>query len=147
MQREPIPNHPRIFSLRERHTDHKRTVPQSIATNNPVCQDPFVSMCQKGKIELILVKDIVFVKAESNYVRIHTQQDHSIMLAKTLKQVSTKLELLGFVRVHQSYLVHPHQIKCYHIRDGILFLHSGKEIPVSRSHRKFVAQTLAAWSF
>ena len=146
MYKELVPTHPLIFSLRDRNPDHKRTAPISIAPNNPIDHNLYVSICQNGKIEMILVKDIVFVKAESNYVRIYTLHGHNIMLAKTLKQVSTKLELLGFVRVHQSYLVHPQQIQSYQIRDGTLFLHSGKEIPVSRSHRKIVSETLSAWA-
>ncbi|MBL0007134.1 MAG: LytTR family transcriptional regulator [Saprospiraceae bacterium] len=146
MQREPVTNHPLIFSLRERNPDHKRTGPLFMASNNSVYQDPFVSMCQKGKIEFILVKDIVFVKAESNYIRIHTLQGNCIMLAKTLKQVFSKLGYLGFVRVHQSYLVHPQHIQCYNKSDGTLLLHNRKEIPVSRSHRRFVSESLSAWA-
>jgi two-component system LytT family response regulator len=146
MRSEPVTTHPLIFSLRERNPDHKQTAPLSIAPSTPIHKEPFVSICQKGKMEMILVKDIVFVKAESNYIRIYTQQGHCIMLAKTLKQVSIKLEHLGFVRVHQSFLVHPQQIQCYHIHDGILFLHNGKEIPVSRSYRKFVSETLSGWA-
>ena len=144
MHRGLVTTHPLIFSLRKRNPDSMRTAPLSIANKKQFDQDNFVSISQNGKIEMILVKDIAFVKAESNYVRIYTQQGHCIMLAKTLKQVSTKLELLGFVRVHQSYVVHPQQIKSYHIHDGILFLHSGEEIPVSRSHRKIVSETLSA---
>jgi len=146
MRNEPVTTHPLIFSLREPNPDHKRTTPLRISPSTPIYKEPFVSICQKGKIEMILVKDIVFVNAESNYIRIHTLQGHTIMLAKTLKQVSTKLETLGFVRVHQSYLVHPHQIQSYHIHDRILFLHTGNEIPVSRSHRRFVSETLSVWA-
>ena len=146
MQREPVTNHPLIFSLRERNTAHNLKGPLFIGSNNSFFHAPLVSILHQGKIEFILVKDIVFVKAESNYIRIHTLQGNCIMLAKTLKQVFSKLGYLGFVRVHQSYLVHPQHIQCYNKSDGTLLLHNRKEIPVSRSHRRFVSESLSAWA-
>lgn len=143
---ETVTKYPLIFSLRDRKPDQKVTVPLSITKANDVYQDQMISICQKGKIELISPKDVTYVKAESNYIRIFMVQGHNIMLAKTLKQVSVKLQQYGFVRVHKSYAVHPLQIHYYNISDGTLVLHSGKEIPVSRSHRKFVTEIYTAWA-
>jgi len=82
------------------------------------------------------------VKAESNYVRIFIKGQGPVMMAKTLKQVSASLIAYGFLRVHQSFLVHPSIIKSYHSKVGIIVLNSGDELPVSRPNRKVVSLQL-----
>ena len=95
-----------------------------------------------GRIDMIEVADILYVKAESNYVRIFIKGQGPVMMAKTLKQVSASLIAYGFLRVHQSFLVHPSIIKSYHSKVGIIVLNSGDELPVSRPNRKVVSLQL-----
>ncbi len=95
-----------------------------------------------GRIDMIEVADILYVKAESNYVRIFIKGQGPVMMAKTLKQVSASLIAYGFLRVHQSFLVHPSIIKSYHSKVGTIVLNSGDELPVSRPNRKVVSLQL-----
>ena len=95
-----------------------------------------------GRIDMIEVADILYVKAESNYVRIFLKNQGPVIMAKTLKQVSASLVAYGFLRVHQSFLVHPSIIKSYHSKVGTIVLNSGDELPVSRPNRKAVSLQL-----
>lgn len=95
-----------------------------------------------GRIDMIDVADILYVKAESNYVRIFIKGQGPVMMAKTLKQVSASLIAYGFLRVHQSFLVHPSIIKSYHSKVSTIVLDSGDVLPVSRPNRKVVSLQL-----
>lgn len=95
-----------------------------------------------GRIDMIEMADILYVKAESNYVRIFLKDQGPVLMAKTLKQVSASLLAYGFLRVHQSFLVHPSIIKSYHSKVGTIILDSGDVLPVSRPNRKVVSLQL-----
>lgn len=95
-----------------------------------------------GRIDMIEMADILYVKAESNYVRIFLKDQGPVVMAKTLKQVSASLIAYGFLRVHQSFLVHPSIIKSYHSKVGNILLDSGDVLPVSRPNRKIVSLQL-----
>ena len=92
-----------------------------------------------GRIDMIEMADILYVKAESNYVRIFLKGQGPVVMARTLKQVSGSLIAYGFLRVHQSFLVHPSIIKSYHSKVGTIVLDSGDVLPVSRPNRKVVS--------
>lgn len=92
-----------------------------------------------GRIDMIEMAHILYVKAESNYVRIFIKNQGPIIMAKTLKQVNAALTASGFLRVHQSFLVHPSMIKSYHSKESTVILVSGDVLPVSRSNRKLVS--------
>ncbi|HSF88493.1 MAG TPA: LytTR family DNA-binding domain-containing protein [Saprospiraceae bacterium] len=95
-----------------------------------------------GRIDMIELADILYVKAESNYVRIFLKDQGPVVMAKTLKQVSASLIAYGFLRVHQSFLVHPSIIKSYISKVGTIVLDSGDVLPVSRPNRKVVSLQL-----
>lgn len=95
-----------------------------------------------GRIDMIEMAHILYVKAESNYVRIFLKDQGPVVMAKTLKQVSASLITYGFLRVHQSFLVHPSNIKSYHSKAGTIVLDSGDVLPVSRPNRKVVSLQL-----
>jgi DNA-binding LytR/AlgR family response regulator len=106
----------------------------------------FIAIATKGKIEMIFFSEIVFVKSESNYIRFHLKDKGMVFAAKTLKEVSGLLEKAGFIRVHNSFMLHPSIIRQYDIARGILLLRSGEQIPVSRSNKKMVAEKLLTCS-
>jgi two-component system LytT family response regulator len=83
-----------------------------------------------GRIDMIEMEDILYVKAESNYVRIFLKDQVPMVIAKTLKQVSASLSSFGFLRVHQSFLVHPSLIRTYHSNVGTVVLVNGEVLPV-----------------
>lgn len=99
-----------------------------------------------GRIDMIEIGHILYIKAESNYVRIFLKDQGPVVMAKTLKQVSASLIAYGFLRVHQSFLVHPSIIKSYHSKAGTIVLENDDVLPVSRPNRKVVSAQLLNFS-
>jgi len=105
-----------------------------------------IALTTTGKIEMIEMADILYIKAESNYVRLFVKGLAPYLMAKTLKKLSPVLLQAGFVRVHQSYMVHPSLIKTYFSKESYLILMNGDQLPVSRANRKTVMDHLLKWS-
>ncbi len=120
---------------------HKDVIEEDLS----IAKDSF-AITTKGKIEMILFSEIVFVKSESNYVRFYLKDNGMVFAAKTLKEVSGLLERAGFIRVHKSFMLHPSVVKQYDITRGFLLLRSEEKIPVSRANKKMVAEKLLTCS-
>jgi two-component system LytT family response regulator len=91
-------------------------------------------------MQLIELDSILFLRAESNYSRIHLNNGTSIFCARVLKSLEADLVKKGhFLRVHQSYLVHTAAITTY-FHDGYLKVNGSDErIPVARSKKPMVS--------
>jgi two-component system LytT family response regulator len=87
--------------------------------------------------------DIVWVQAASQYARIHTR-DAEHLLSRSLADVASELPDNDFVRVHRSALVNRAFIKSLRSDHGNyrLDLGDGIEVPVARSRRKLVMESL-----
>lgn len=105
-----------------------------------------ISIAMNGRIEIISFSEILYVIADSNYVRFYLKERSMVFASKTLKAVSATLEGAGFVRVHKSFMLHLSNVQQYDIHHGFLLLYNGEKIPVSRSNRKLVSEKLMAWS-
>lgn len=131
----------KILSLDRGRVLQKATHPNPNSGGNPYPQGR-LAIPGLGRIDMIEMTDILYVKAESNYVRIFLKGQGPVVMARTLKQVSASLITYGFLRVHQSFLVHPSIIKSYHSKVGTIVLDSGDVLPVSRPNRKVVSLQL-----
>ena len=80
--------------------------------------------------------NILFLKSDSNYTEIYTNDDKQFIASKTLKSLQSKLGDF-FIRVHQSYIVNILFIEEYHYHNGIR-LANNEIIPVSNSMKKKV---------
>jgi DNA-binding LytR/AlgR family response regulator len=137
---------PRVVSMT---TYPGKTIPKTIHKISPdktSFSEGRIAVTSTGKIDMVDMADILYLKAESNYVRIFSREQVTHLMAKTLKQVSTGLLAYGFIRIHQSFLVHPAMIRCYRTKESVVILRTGDELPVSRSNRKIVTQQLMKWS-
>lgn len=79
----------------------------------------------------ILVSDILFIEGLDDYLKIHIDNQKTIVARMTMKAILEKLPVQEFVRVHRSFIVPISRIekvrnKIIHIRD--------EEIPVSASY-------------
>lgn len=92
----------------------------------------------KGAI-ILKFEEILYCKASSNYTEIHTISGQNILLSKTLKWTSSKLDTT-FRRVHKSFLINLLAIKKYDSLKNKIYLTNGDEIPVSRALKPKVAQ-------
>ncbi len=91
-----------------------------------------------GVLIKINTKDILFVKAVSDYVIIHTEKNKYIAHS-TMKGLLNKLSEKDFMRVHHSFIVCLNKITEKH-KDNVMI--GEFKIPVSRANRKLLTQRL-----
>lgn len=87
------------------------------------------------KVKIIPVKDIHFLEADDDFVRIVTDEG-GFLKNKTLQYYEKALDPALFVRVHRSYLLHVNRITRidpYQKESHLAILRDGKQIPVSKT--------------
>jgi DNA-binding LytR/AlgR family response regulator len=79
----------------------------------------------------IIVSDILFIEGLDDYVKIHIQNQKTIVARMTLKVLLQKLPEKEFVRVHRSYIVSLSKIE--KVRNKVIYINQ-EEIPVGASY-------------
>ncbi|QIL41635.1 response regulator transcription factor [Pedobacter sp. HDW13] len=99
-----------------------------------------IAIPNKNKIELVSIRDIVYLSAEGSYTVLHLQHKESIMFSKHLKTIEDILSpYIEFVRVHRSYLVNKRFIVAYNRTDnGYLEMQQGALIPIGNLYKQEV---------
>lgn len=87
----------------------------------------------------ILLTDIVFIEGLDNYIKIHLQNQHPLVVRMTMKLLQEKLPLTAFIRVHRSYIVPLSRIES--VRNRIITI-AGEEIPIGKSYENELQQLL-----
>lgn len=79
----------------------------------------------------ILFSDILFIEGLDDYLKIHIQNQKTVVARMTLKVILEKLPSPEFVRVHRSFIVPISKID--KVRNKIIYIND-EEIPVSASY-------------
>ncbi len=87
-----------------------------------------------GKMEKLLLEDILYIEADRNYCTVVTKT-RNLVLSCTLKTMLERLPNASFIRVHRSYVVNISKLDV--IADGHLEINR-KVIPLSKSHKEFL---------
>lgn len=101
----------------------------NIQSGSPFVLSDCIFVRHHEKMVKVIIKDILYIEAERNYCRIHTNEKQ-YLLATTLKDMDEKLPKKHFIRVHRSFIVNVSQIQeiaTSHIVIG------KKAIPVSKA--------------
>lgn len=80
----------------------------------------------------ILLKEILYVEAKADYVRVQTK-DKKYLVLSTMKSIATKLPIEDFVRIHRSFIVNVSNIQSYNGNEVSI---GEISIPVSRNGKK-----------
>ncbi len=97
-----------------------------------------------GRISLVGIDEIQWVRAADNYVELHTAQA-THLLRITITLLAAQLPANQFVRVSRSTLVNLERIKEIRTRshgDCLVVLHDGTALPGSRTYRQNLARFL-----
>ncbi|WP_300601868.1 LytTR family DNA-binding domain-containing protein [Niabella sp.] len=88
-------------------------------------------------------KEIIRCESSNVYTSFYLSGNEKIMVSKPIYEYEELLTDFGFLRCHQSHLVNKAYIKSW-IKDdgGCLVLENGEKIPVARSKKELVANTL-----
>jgi two-component system, LytTR family, response regulator len=90
-----------------------------------------------GKVVFLDVKDIDWIEAAANYVKLNVGKD-SYLLREGIGSISDRLDPDRFVRIHRSVIVNVRKIKELQPCDSgeyIAVLKNGKELSCSRGYR------------
>ena len=82
-------------------------------------------------------KDVLYIKAQENFVQIVTT-DHTYLPLLTITKLEEKLKADVFLRVHRSYIVHRDAIT--KITKNHIILRGGHEIPIGDQYRSKINQ-------
>ena len=88
-----------------------------------------------GRIDLIPVRDIAYIKADGSYSELILRDGRVRVHSKSLDKLLTILPPT-FERIHRSYLVRLDEVTQLRVREGsryTILLKSGEEIPVGRT--------------
>lgn len=114
-------------------TEQARKLSETLA-NAPVNHERIV-VKTGTKVKIIPVKDIHYLEADDDFVRIVTDEG-AFLKNKTLQFYEKNLDPGEFVRVHRSYLLHINRITRidpYQKESHLAILRDGKQIPVSKT--------------
>lgn len=79
----------------------------------------------------IFFSDILYIEGLDDYLKIHIQNQKTVVARMTLKSILQKLPVAEFVRVHRSFIVPVSKIE--KIRNKIIHIQQA-EIPISASY-------------
>lgn len=100
-----------------------------IQNQNPEQQNLFIRA--DYSLIKILISDILFIEGLDDYLKIHIQNQKTVVARMTLKSLLEKLPSPEFIRVHRSFIVPISKIE--KVRNKIVYINE-EEIPVSASY-------------
>jgi DNA-binding LytR/AlgR family response regulator len=81
----------------------------------------------------ILIADILFIEGLDDYLKIHFQNQKTLVTRMTMKSLLEKLPAVSFIRVHRSYIVP--MAKIDKVRNKMIYI-GEEEIPISASYEE-----------
>lgn len=97
--------------------------------SNPESQYLFIRA--DYSLNKILIADILFIEGLDDYLKIHIENQKTIVARMTMKTILEKLPVSEFIRVHRSFIVPVSRIS--KVRNKIIYIKE-EEIPVSASY-------------
>lgn len=106
--------------------------------------DQFV-IKEKGREYKVPVKDVLYIRAEGNYLIIQTKTRH-YLLRMTMNMVETELDPARFIRVHRSYILNMTYVRNarYSGNNEFMFtMSNGQHVLSGRNYKESIAQILS----
>ena len=97
-----------------------------------------------GRVTILGVKDIDWIEAEGDYVKIHAGRAWHV-LRETMKHLETQFGPARFVRIHRSTIVNVERIKelqPYFRGEYVVILHDGTSLKLSRGYKEHLETAL-----
>ncbi len=121
-------------------------VPQAIAATPAIThrsEDERISVESGGRIRVIARKDVQYVAASGDYVRLFLAGS-SVLYRSTISALDEKWSSHGFVRIHRGYLVNLRFVEEVRVETGRGYLVQvgGRGLPVSRRLARNLKQRL-----
>lgn len=145
---KPIDHHDLTAAVQKVENKHSRMItPEQLSdlknNMNPSSKLRRIGIPTKSGIEFILLEDILFCEADSNYTYVHLTNKRKLYSARTLKEFDQLLSPVEFCRIHQSYLINLNHLQTYYRGDGgYVKMINGVSLNVSRSKKEQLLQRI-----
>ena len=103
-------------------------------------KDDFIFVRSDRKMVKVNFKDIVFIESLSDYIKIHLEEQKTLVTRDTLANIEARLPLNDFIRIHRSFIISKHKIETFTSDTIGIGMH---EVPISRSYRDAVIEKLS----
>ncbi len=97
-----------------------------------------------GRVTILSVKDIDWIEAEGDYVKIHVGKAWHV-LRETMKRLEAQFDPGRFVRIHRSTMVNVERIRelqPYFRSEYVVILHDGTTLKLSRGYKDHLEAVL-----
>lgn len=109
---------------------------QEVESDKPLSDHVFVR--DKDRMVKVKLNDILYVEAERNYCRIHTNS-RQFLLSSPMKKLESNLDKQIFVRTHRSFVVNLSAIEGF---DEFYLYLQDQSIPLGKSYKEEVLSRL-----
>ncbi|MBK9254154.1 MAG: LytTR family transcriptional regulator DNA-binding domain-containing protein [Saprospiraceae bacterium] len=109
---------------------------------NTPSMDKGVFIWSEGKSTFVRIKDIVMMKAESNYSVIYLNNGLQFFTSHTLKYWVEKCKVPQLIRTHKSYVVNYRNVVSIDQHAKTILLEGGHIAPFSRSAKKLISEII-----
>ena len=107
-------------------------------------QEYRIPIATTHSVEIIWVKDILYLEGMENYSRVILANGDSIVSTTSLGRHYEELRNVGFYQCHKSYLVNFEHILRYK-KQGDVELITSHQIPIARRRKDLFLDALKAW--
>lgn len=100
---------------------------------------------EKGRTYKVMLKDVVFIRAESNYLILQTKDKH-YLLRMTMNMMESEVDPKRFVRIHRSYIVNMAHVRStrYSGNNEFMFtMSNGQHLLSGRSYKDRISEILS----
>ncbi|MFY0599936.1 MAG: LytTR family transcriptional regulator [Cyclobacteriaceae bacterium] len=86
-----------------------------------------------SKIKMVELKDIIWIQADDYCAKIHSINNETFIVRKSLKALENELSALRFVRIHRTALLNLDYMNTIDTRNSTVRLVNSDEIPISKT--------------
>jgi len=65
----------------------------------------------RGRLVPVAVADIIWIRSEGDYARIHTVADRTYLVARTMNELEARLDPAQFLRIHRTAIIRTDRIR------------------------------------
>jgi DNA-binding LytR/AlgR family response regulator len=103
-------------------------------------EEEYVYVKVDGEFQKIFYKDIPYVEAFADYVKIWVSPEKRVVTLQTMRNMESGLPSEKFIRVHRSYIVSIDKITA--IQNTSVIISGSIEIPIGKNYKDSVSQLL-----
>ena len=107
--------------------------------NSHFLSNQHIFIKDKHRLERVELSEILWLKAESSYVSIHTSKKDYLLTSDTLGSLMERIKAPHLLRIHRSFAANMNKIQAL---EGNLLCLKNAKIPIGKNYRSMVKQHL-----